>query len=289
MELTAEREEVKALRERFTEMSERRACELIGIRRSSYRYQSRKRASDEELSGKLKELAKERPRFGYRRLAVLMQRESDQPINIKRVRRLYTAAGLKLRPVRRKKLRREAIPLIRLSKANQEWAMDFVHDAAGNGQQLRFFTLVDQYTRECLALAVDTSMPSQRVIRELSAVIERRGKPQRIRMGNGSEFTSRSFMAWCIEQKIEMVHIRPGKPIKNGHCESFNGRLREEFLNVNQFVNLWEARRMAQAWMLDYNEQRPHSSLDYRTPKEFAAVLAASLMSATGQACPAAT
>jgi len=270
-------------------MSERRACELIGIRRSSYRYQSRKRASDEELSGKLKELAKERLRFGYRRLAVLMQRESDQPINIKRVRRLYTAAGLKLRPVRRKKLRREAIPLIRLSKANQEWAMDFVHDAAGNGQQLRFFTLVDQYTRECLALAVDTSMPSQRVIRELSAVIERRGKPQRIRMGNGSEFTSRSFMAWCIEQKIEMVHIRPGKPIKNGHCESFNGRLREEFLNVNQFVNLWEARRMAQAWMLDYNEQRPHSSLDYRTPKEFAAVLAASLMSATGQACPAAT
>lgn len=97
-------------------------------------------------------------------------------------------------------------------------------------------------------------MPSQRVIRELAAVIERRGKLQRIRMDNGSEFTSRSFMAWCIEQKIEMVHIRPGKPIENGHCESFNGRLREEFLNVNQFANLWEARRMAEAWMLDYNE-----------------------------------
>lgn len=140
MELTAEREEVRALRERFTEMSERRACELIGIHRGSYRYQSRKRAGDEELGGKLKELAMERPRFGYRRLAVLLRRGSDPSINIKRVRRLYRAAGLKLRPVGRKKLRLEAIPLICLSRPNQEWAMDFVHDAAGNVQQLQFFT-----------------------------------------------------------------------------------------------------------------------------------------------------
>jgi len=137
---------------------------------------------------------------------------------------------------------------------------------------------------------VNTSMPSLRVIRELKAVIEQRGKPQRIRMDNGSEFTSRCFLAWGIEEKIEMVYIRPGKPIENGHCESFNGRLREEFLNTHQFANLWEARNLAGAWRTDYNQLRPHSSLDYRTPHEFAAVLlAGSAAPAAGQACPAAT
>lgn len=290
MELTAEREAVSALRERFTKLSERRACELVGMHRSSYRYVRRRDARNEALGGKLKELAMERPRFGYRRLAVLLKRDTSEPLNLKRVHRLYREAGLKLRPIRRKKLKREAIPQVRLSQANQEWAMDFVHDGAGNGQQLRFFTLVDQFTRECLALSVDTSMPSQRVIRELSAVIEQRGKPQRIRMDNGSEFTSRCFLAWGIEQKIEMVYIRPGKPIENGHCESFNGRLREEFLNTHQFAHLWEARELARAWRADYNEQRPHSSLDYRTPNEFAGVLQRSqVISTAGHACPAAT
>jgi putative transposase len=289
MELAAEREAVNALRERYTELSVRRACELVGMNRGSYRYQHKRNQANEELTGKLKDLAMERPRFGYRRLAILLRRESDEAVNIKRVHRLYRAAGLRLRPIKRKKLRREAVPLVRLTKANQEWAMDFVHDAATNGQNLRFFTLVDQYTRECLQLAVDTSMPSQRVIRELTEVIAKRGKPQRIRMDNGSEFTSRTFLAWCIGQKIEMVHIRPGKPIENGHCESFNGRLREEFLNVHEFRHLWQARQLAEDWMTDYNNQRPHSSLDYRTPREFAALLTSPLISATGQACPAAT
>lgn len=148
--------------------------------------------------------------------------------------------------------------------------MDFVHDGAANGQTLRFFAVVDQFTRKCVRLAVDTSIPSARVIRELSAAMAEHGRPTRIRMDNGSEFTSRAFLAWCGEEKLEMIHIRPGKPIENAHSESFNGRLREEFLNVTRFQHLWDARNKAAEWLKHYNEDRPHSSLDYRTPNEFA-------------------
>ncbi len=147
--------------------------------------------------------------------------------------------------------------------------MDFVQDAAAIGQALRFFAVVDQYSRACVRLAVDTSIPVARVIRELESAISEYGKPSRIRMDNGSEFTSRRFLAWCAEQKIEMVHIRPGKPVENAHSESFNGRLREEFLNVTQFQHLWDAQAKTQSWFQHYNCERPHSSLDYRTPQEF--------------------
>lgn len=129
---------------------------------------------------------------------------------------------------------------------------------------------MDQYTRECVRLVVDTSIPSLRVIRELEAAIGEHGKPERIRMDNGSEFTSRAFLAWAAEQKIELVHIRPGKPVENAYSESFNGRLREEFLNVRLFRHLWDAQQQAECWKKHYNEERPHSSLGYRTPKDFA-------------------
>lgn len=262
------------MRTQFPKITERRACGLLGIARSSCRYQAKKQLVNEEIEAELRMLASERPRFGYRRLHVLLRNARErnkQPsnFNAKRIHRLYKKAGLCLRRVVRKRLRRDAQPLIRLSGPNQEWALDFVHDSAGNGQKLRFLGVVDQFTRECLALVVDTALPSARVIRELTGVVARRGAPKRLRMDNGSELTSRRFLAWCVENKIEMVHIQPGKPVQNAYSESFNGRIREEFLNVNWFPHLWDARARAAIWRQDYNYERPHSSLDYRTPAAF--------------------
>lgn len=262
------------MRTQFPKITERRACGLLGIARSSCRYQAKKQLVNEEIEAELRMLASERPRFGYRRLHVLLRNARErnkQPsnFNAKRIHRLYKKAGLCLRRVVRKRLRRDAQPLIRLSGPNQEWALDFVHDSAGNGQKLRFLGVVDQFTRECLALVVDTALPSARVIRELAGVVARRGAPKRLRMDNGSELTSRRFLAWCVGNKIEMVHIQPGKPVQNAYSESFNGRIREEFLNVNWFPHLWDARARAAIWRQDYNYERPHSSLDYRTPAAF--------------------
>ena len=154
--------------------------------------------------------------------------------------------------------------------ANQEWALDFVHDAVGCGRAIRVLSVVDAYTRECLALEVDTSFASRRVTRVLEAIIAERGMPQAIRCDNGPELTSRHFLAWCIERKIELVHIQPGRPMQNGRVESFHGKLRDECLRVSWFGNLFEARRKIAAWRKEYNQERPHSSLGYRTPEEFA-------------------
>lgn len=251
-------------------MSERKACELAGVDRSSYRYRAKKNESNERLAARLKELAAQYPRYGYRRLGVLIQREEAEPVNEKRVHRLYGKAGLALRKLKRKRIRREPVPQVLLTRPQQEWAMDFVHDAARNGQNLRFLGVMDQYTRQCVRLVVDTSIPSMRVIRELETAMAEHGKPERIRMDNGSEFTSRAILAWAVEQKIELVHIRPGKPVENAYSESFNGRLREEFLNVRSFQHLWDARGQAEEWIRHYNDERPHSSLGYRTPSAFA-------------------
>lgn len=139
--------------------------------------------------------------------------------------------------------------MVLLTKPNQEWAMGFVHDAAGTRQTLRFFAVVDRFSRTCIRLVVDTAIPAARVIRELTAALAAHGKPERIRMDNGSEFTSRSFLAWCVEQKIETVHIRPGKPVENAPSESCNGRLREEVSNVTHFQHLWDAQQMTARWL----------------------------------------
>ena len=155
--------------------------------------------------------------------------------------------------------------------ANQEWALDFVHDAVASGRTIRVLSVVDAYTRECLALEVDTSFASRRVTRVLDGIVAGRGQPLAIRCDNGPELTSRHFLAWCLERQIELVHIQPGKPTQNAHVESFHGRLREECLTVSWFQNLFDARRKIAAWRKEYNEERPHSSLGYRTPKEFAA------------------
>ena len=163
---------------------------------------------------------------------------------------------------------------------NEEWALDFVADALASARSLRILTVVDAFTRECLALEADTSMGSLRVLRVLERLIAERGAPQRIRTDNGPEFTSRAYLAWSLEQRIELVHIRPGKPVENALVESFNGRLREECLNMSWFRNLFDARRQIEAWRDHYNRARPHSALDYRTPAEFAALRAAGQSSA---------
>ena len=250
--------------------SQRRACALLRVAVSSCRYQTRR--SDEPLRTRLVELAREKPRFGYRRLQVLLHRAGDV-VNHKRVHRVYREAGLSIRRKRRKHCVRVGQPLRLCTAADQEWALDFVHDSVESGRTIRVLTVVDAYTRECLALEVDTSFASRRVTRVLDWVIAERSRPRAIRCDNGPELTSRHFLAWCLEQKIELLHIQPGKPTQNARVESFNGRLREECLAVSWFQNLFDARRKIARWRREYNEQRPHSSLNYRTPAEFAAAV----------------
>jgi putative transposase len=235
---------------------------------SSCRYRTTR--CDEELRTRLVELAREKPRFGYRRLHVLLLR-AGEAVNHKRVHRVYREAGLSLRRKKRKHCVRAGKPLLVRTSANQEWALDFVHDAVECGRAIRVLSVVDAYTRECLALEVDTSFASRRVTRVLEAIMAERGQPGSIRCDNGPEFTSRHFLAWGMERKIEVVHIQPGKPTQNAQVESFHGRLREECLNVSWFQNLFDAKRKIAGWRTEYNEERPHSSLGYLTPKEYAA------------------
>jgi putative transposase len=272
---------VQRLRAEFRS-SERHACELMSIPRSSCRYQSRQ--DDSALQQRLLELACEKPRFGYRRLHVLLRRDGER-INHKRVQRVYRAAGLCVRRIRRKRLTRSYTVSPKLSAPNQEWAIDFASDVAASGQRLRIFSVVDAFTRECLALETDTSLPSRRVTRVLQRIIDQRGRPEFLRSDNGPEVSSRHYLAWCVERSIATIHIQPGKPTQNGHIESFHGRLRDECLNASWFWNLWDAKRKIAAWRIDYNTKRPHSSLSYRTPLEFAQQ-AASPSTLSNTACP---
>lgn len=271
MELVALKAAIEQMQKEYA-FSERRACGLVMVAVSTYRYETRR--SDEPLRTRLVQLAREKPRFGYRRLHVLLRRRGER-VNHKRLHRIYREAGLMIRRKKRKHCVRVGQPLRSWTGANQEWALDFVHDAVECGRKIRVLSVVDAYTRECLALEVDTSFASRRVTRVLDAIVAERGQPQAIRCDNGSELTSRHFLAWCVERQIELIHIQPGKPTQNPHVESFHGRLREECLAVSWFQNLFDARRKISAWRIEYNEERPHSSLGYRTPKEFATLLKA--------------
>jgi putative transposase len=242
-------------------------CGLLSIAVSSFRYRSRR--SDEDLKKKLAWLAREKPRYGYRRLQVLLEREGER-VNHKRLFRVYREAGLCLKRKKRKHCVRVGSPRVQLTTANQEWVLDFAYDVVAAGRTIRVLSVVDAFTRECLALEVDTGFASRRVTRVLDEVIARRGLPQAIRCDNGPELTSRHFLAWGLEWKIELRHIQPGRPMQNGHVESFHGKLREECLRANWFSNLFDARFKISTWRKEYNEVRPHSSLDYRTPNEFA-------------------
>jgi len=249
-------------------LSERRACELNGMDRSSYRYEPEPDRNT-ELRSKLTELARRKPRYGYRRLGVLLARDGEE-VNPKRLLRVYRQAGLGVRRRERKRLERGRAAMPLLSRPNQEWSIDFVSDALANGRAIRALTVLDDFTKESPAIEVDTSLSGHRVTRVLDRVIEKRGLPNGVRLDNGPEFTSRCFIAWAEQRGIPLIYIQPGKPVQNSYIESFNGRFRDECLNANWFENLGDARKKIEAWRLDYNQHRPHSSLAYRTPEEFA-------------------
>ncbi len=251
-------------------LSERTACKLLGVERSSYRYEPRPDRNI-ELREALVKLARQKPRYGYRRLHVLLQRRGHE-VNVKRVYRLYLEERLSVRRRKRKRLVRDRALELRLVRPNQKWAMDFIVDGLATGRMVRILSVVDAYTRECLALEADTSLGSGRVTRVLEQLIEERGRPENVRSDNGPEFTSRRMLGWAEAWKVGLVHIQPGRPMQNGHVESFNGRLRDECLNVEVFFTLADARRKLTLWLHDYNHHRPHSALADRTPAEFAAI-----------------
>ena len=240
--------------------------------RSSQRYGSRK---DPQLAlrGKLKELASTHVRYGYRRLTVLLRRQGWK-VNAKRIYRLYAEEGLIVRTKQRKKIARRqrgAVPAA--IRPGQRWSMDFISDKLADGRGFRILTVVDQFSRECVLLAADRSMSGAKVAEALQRVIEDEGAaPESITCDNGSEFAGRVLEAWAIEHGVQLVFIRPGRPVENGFIESFNGRLRDEFLNVEWLASLEEARRKLAAWRHHYNHQRPHSALADRTPAAVAAL-----------------
>jgi putative transposase len=279
----AEREAVRVVQEEGR-LSERHACGLIGMHRGSWRYRPRER-DDAALRTRLRELAGERPRFGYRRLHVLLGRVGEH-VNHKRVYRLYREEGLAMRHRKRKRFRAEArVPLQMPTQANEVWTMDYTHDELASGRKFRTLNLMDGYTREALALEVDTSLPGLRVVRVLERLRERRGTPAAIQVDNGTEFTSRVVDQWAYQQGVELHFIERGQPTQNAFIESFNGKFRDECLNQNWFTDLTDARRIIEAWRVDYNTVRPHSSLGYQTPVEFAH-RAAALRSPTAPCAP---
>ena len=220
------------------------------------------------LRDELLKLARQKPRYGYRRLHALLSRRGHE-VNVKRVYRLDVEERLMVRRKRRKRLVRERAVEPRLTGPNQEWAMDFIVDGLATGRMVRILSVVDAYTRECLALEADTSLGSGRVTRVLERLIGERGRPENVRSDNGPEFTSRRMLGWAEDWKVGLVHIQPGRPMQNGHVESFHGRLRDECLNVSWFRTLGDVRSKLADWREEYNTDRPHSSLDYRTPEEF--------------------
>ncbi len=238
--------------------------------RSSQRYRSRK-DPQVPLRRRLKELAATYVRYGYRRLTVFLRREGGK-VNAKRIYRLYSEEGLTVRTKVRKKLARRQRVLAPAARCpNQCWSMDFMSDRLADGRPFRILTMVDQYTRECVGLAADRSMSGAKVVEALNrASQEYGGKPESITCDKGSEFAGRVLEAWAMEHGVQLIFIRPGRPMENGFIESFNGRLRDECLNVEWFRSLEEARQKLAAWRYHYNHQRPHSALRDRTPASVA-------------------
>lgn len=256
--------------------SQRRACRLVGAARSTIRYRGR-RDDDAAVRTRLRELAEQRPRFGYRRLHALLRREGIV-VNHKRVARLYRQEGLTVRQRRRKSrtcIQRGRPPTPQ--RANEQWALDFLQDALASGRTIRVLSVMDVFTREALVLEVDTSLPGSRVVRVLDRLGGERELPAQIVLDNGPELISRVLEEWAHQHAVALHFIDPGKPVQNAHCESFHGRLRDECLNESWFLSLADARQIVEAWRQDYNAERPHSALGYQTPAEFAlgAVMAA--------------
>jgi putative transposase len=251
-------------------MSERHACRLMGLARSTHRYRERKGGRDRQLRQRLKELATKRMRFGYRRLTAMLVREGVE-VNHKHVYRLYREEGLAMRIRHRRRIRWNGVKSNPAAmRPNERWSIDFVSDCVSTGKVIRMLTMVDDYTRECPAIEVDTSLGGLRVRRVLDRVAGERGLPEAIVLDNGPEFRGRALAAWSEERGVRLEFIQPGKPVQNAYVESFNGRLRDECLNANWFTSLNDARRKVEEWRRDYNQERPHSSLGYLSPTVFA-------------------
>ncbi len=253
-----------------TAVSQRQACQLVGLACSTLRYEPRRSLADEQLLARIIELAQERRRFGYRRIHALLRREGYE-INHKRTYRLYRAASLAVRKRKRRKgvaVARE--PLSLPTERNLVWSMDFVFDALSNGRRLKVLTIVDDCTKELVDRVVDCSISGHYVTRVLDRAARFRGYPQAIRTDQGPEFTGRALDQWAYEHGVELKLIQAGKPTQNAYIESFNGKFRDECLNEHWFRSLEHARAILCEWRQDYNENRPHSMLGYKTPAEVA-------------------
>jgi putative transposase len=267
------RQVVRQLQEQFG-VSQRRACRVLGQARSTQRQEPRRKEGEESLVRRMLELVRRHPRFGYRRIWALLRREGWR-VNRKRVYRLWRQQGLKVPKKQRKKRRlgSSANSCVRRPAEHKGhvWAWDFLHDRTRDGGPLKWFTLVDEYTRECLALEVQRGMTARAVTTVLAGVVGERGAPAHIRSDNGPEFIARLIRSWMSAAGLETLYIEPGAPWENGYAESFNSKVRDELLNAEEFATLLEAQVLAKEWKRAYNEERPHSSLGYRTPAEFGA------------------
>ena len=266
----ARRHAVGYLREAHI-ISQRRACRLLGACRATVRYVCRTTDND-VLAERLGVLARQWPRFGYRRLHLLLRREFGT-LNHKRVYRLYRNAGLAVRRNRRKRAALPRQPLPVATRPGEMWSMDFMRDTLASGRAFRTLNVLDVVTRECLAIEVDTSLPGQRVARVLDGIAAERGLPTTIRVDNGPEFAGKALDAWAYQNGVALDFITPGKPIENAHVESFNGRFRDECLNVHWFSTIVDARGVIADWQRDYNAVRPHSALGNQPPAVFAQLL----------------
>jgi putative transposase len=252
------------------QMSERRACSVVGCDRMTVRYRSR-RPDDPRLRERLRALARERRRFGYRRLLIFLRREGFV-VNHKRLLRIYREERLM---VRKRGGRKRAIgsrtPMAAAVRPNDRWSLDFVSDQMVDARRFRVLAIYDDCTRECLAAVADVSLSGRRVARELDLLIASRAKPRSIISDNGTELTSNAILSWCADTRVDWHYIDPGKPMQNPFIESFNGRLRDEFLNETLFTSLMQTRLALEEWRRDYNTVRPHSRIGWLTPAEHAA------------------
>ena len=260
-------------------VSQRRACDVLQVDRSSVRYRST-RPDDAGLRKAMREVAAERRRFGYRRIHIMLERQGIR-MNQKKLRRLYREEGLQ---VRKRGGRKRALgtrrPMVMPERVNERWSLDFVSDAFTDGRRFRVLAVVDDFSRECLALVPDTSLSGKRLTRELDEILTLRGKPKTIVSDNGTEMTSSAVLKWCQRTMVEWHYIAPGKPTQNAFIESFNGSFRDECLNETLFSSLSEARSEITNWKEDYNQNRPHSSLGNLTPKEFVAKMTLQMQAA---------
>jgi putative transposase len=264
--VAARREAVQLLVARG--LSQRRACVLLQLRRSTFGYQARPERNT-ELSTQLQELARRHPRYGYRRVWALLRRRG-QRVNKKHVHRLWKQARLQVRKVtRQRRLAHRAMIPVQATQPGHVWTYDFLHDRCLKGTPLKVLTVMDEFTREGLALAVATSLPSARVLAILQGLIVTHGAPQFVRSDNGPEFIALAVRGWLAQHQMTTVYIEPGCPWQNGYGERFNGTVRDECLNMHVFQSVAEARVVLAAYCRQYNEERPHSSLGYRTPAEF--------------------